>query len=62
MFDTQQLNIERRLKTKYDLPALFYPQLLGLTLGYTFDDLGFQFNRVPADKIKTLLSKIEQGE
>ena len=62
MFDVEQLKISSERGVKYDLPALFYPQLLGLTLGLTFEDLGFQFNRIPADKIKTFVSKIEQGE
>lgn len=58
MFDVEQIKIESDLGIKYDLPALFYPQLLGLTLGLRFNELGFQFNKVDATKIRGFLKPI----
>jgi heterodisulfide reductase subunit B len=58
MFDVEQVKIESDLGIKYDLPALFYPQLLGLTLGLRFNELGFQFNKVDATKIRGFLKPI----
>ncbi|MFX1465097.1 MAG: CoB--CoM heterodisulfide reductase iron-sulfur subunit B family protein [Promethearchaeota archaeon] len=58
MFDVEQVKIESDLGIKYDLPALFYPQLLGLTLGLRFNELGFQFNKVSAEKIRVFLKPL----
>ncbi|MFX1466734.1 MAG: CoB--CoM heterodisulfide reductase iron-sulfur subunit B family protein [Promethearchaeota archaeon] len=59
MFDVEQIKIESDLGgVKYDLPALFYPQLLGLTLGLRFNELGFQFNKVDATKIRGFLKPL----
>ncbi len=55
MFDTQQLRVSQDYGVVYDLPALFYPQLLGLALGLGPDELGLNLNRVSTDKVvKTL--------
>jgi len=57
MFDTQQLKIASETGVSYDLPALFYPQLLGLSMGMKPDDLGISMNRVPASRMMGYLSK-----
>ncbi len=48
MYEINQRSIERRFDVTYRLPVLFYPQLLGLALGFTPDELGFRLNRVKA--------------
>jgi len=40
-FETMQVRVERDFGVEYSLPAIFYPQLLGLTLGIKPDLLGF---------------------
>jgi heterodisulfide reductase subunit B len=55
IYDRNQRIIERRLNKRYEIPVLFYPQILGLALGLTPEELGFQMNRVTVSK---LLSKI----
>jgi len=58
MYDSSQKKIETEHEVSYDLPVLFYPQLLGLAMGMDpKKDLGFQMNRV---KAKELLSRIDQ--
>jgi len=59
MFDTQQLKIAFETGQSYDLPALFYPQLLGLSMGLKPDDVGLGMNRIPAEKVLDFLSKKE---
>jgi heterodisulfide reductase subunit B len=51
MYEINQRSIERQYDVSYRLPVLYYPQLLGLALGFTPDELGFRLNRVKARKI-----------
>jgi len=57
MFETEQIKVERDFNVKYGLPAVFYPQLLGLALGISPDLLGFDLNKIPADQIFKKLTK-----
>jgi heterodisulfide reductase subunit B len=50
MYEINQRSIERQFGATYRLAVLYYPQLLGLALGFTPDELGFRLNRV---KFKT---------
>lgn len=59
MFDTNELRIERMFNEKYGIPVLHYPQLLGLAMGMTSEELAFQDLRVDTTKI---LKQIIQGE
>ena len=51
MYEINQRSIERQFDVTYRLPVLYYPQLLGLALGLTPDELGFRLNRVKATKM-----------
>jgi heterodisulfide reductase subunit B len=51
MYEINQRSIERQFDVTYRLPVLYYPQLLGLALGLTPDQLGFRLNRVKARKL-----------
>jgi heterodisulfide reductase subunit B len=55
MYDDNQKKIEQRFEEKYDLPVLYYPQLLGLALGIDAKLLGLRMNRVST---RALLAKI----
>jgi len=55
MYDGNQRSIEEQFQVKYEIPVLFYPQLLGLAMGFDSKELGLQFNVV---KTKGLLEKI----
>jgi len=50
MYDENQARIEARSDATYNLPVLYYPQLLGIALGIDPKSLGFRLNRVKADK------------
>ncbi len=54
--DLQQLGLKETYKETYDLPVLLYPQLLGLAMGLSEEDVGLRMNRVPADAILTHLT------
>jgi heterodisulfide reductase subunit B len=51
MFDTNELRIERMFQETYGIPVLHYPQLLGLAMGMTPEELAFNDLRVDASKI-----------
>ena len=58
MFDTNELRIEKTFNEVYGIPILHYPQLLGLALGMTPEELAFNELRVNASK---LLKQINEG-
>ncbi len=56
MLDDNQRKIEQISQETYNLPVLYYPQLLGLAMGVDEKALGLRMNRVST---KTLLEKIK---
>jgi heterodisulfide reductase subunit B2 len=59
MFENQQKKIEKKLGEKLKVPVLYYPQLLGLALGASPDELGFKLNRI---KDKEFLTRFERRD
>ncbi len=55
MYDVNQRRIETVSGEKFDIPVLFLPQLIGLALGLSPDELGLKLNRVP---VRGLLKKL----
>jgi heterodisulfide reductase subunit B2 len=51
MYDTNELRIEKLFNETYGIPILHYPQLLGLAMGLTPEELAFNELRVNAQKI-----------
>ncbi|OYT54871.1 MAG: CoB--CoM heterodisulfide reductase subunit B [Candidatus Altiarchaeales archaeon ex4484_2] len=49
MYDTNQKSIERELREEFRIPVLHYPQLLGLSMGYSPREVGLEQNRVRVD-------------
>lgn len=56
MYEINQRSIERQYGVSYRLPVLYYPQLLGLALGFKPDEMGFRLNRVKSRKIMRQLA------
>jgi heterodisulfide reductase subunit B len=56
MYEDNQRKVAAKFETEYNLPVLYYPQLLGLALGIDPKDLGIRMNKV---KLEDLLSKLE---
>jgi heterodisulfide reductase subunit B len=50
MYDKYQRLLAQELEKNYDIPVLYYPQLLGLALGIDPEELGFDVNSVPVNK------------
>ena len=51
MYDTNELRIEKMFNEVYGIPVLHYPQLLGLAMGMSPDELAFNELRVDCSKI-----------
>jgi len=51
MYELQQRRIEKMYETRYNLPVVFYPQLLGLAMGLSADEVGLPLNRVKSRKL-----------
>jgi heterodisulfide reductase subunit B len=58
MYDTNELRIEKMFNEVYGIPVLHYPQLLGLALGMTPEELAFSELRVNTSK---LLKQVSEG-
>jgi heterodisulfide reductase subunit B len=55
MFEGQQKKIAKAMGVDIKVPVVYYPQILGLALGLSPDELGFKLNRIkPAELLKML--------
>lgn len=55
MYEGSQKKIEKQFEVEYNLPVLYYPQILGLALGISPEELGFKLNRI---KPREMLAKL----
>lgn len=51
MYEANQRRVEKLYETTYRLPVLYYPQILGLAMGFSVEEMGFRLNRVKPLKI-----------
>ncbi|MBU7015556.1 MAG: CoB--CoM heterodisulfide reductase subunit B [Theionarchaea archaeon] len=58
MYDINQKRIENQAGEQFGIPVLFLPQLIGLALGLTPDELGLKMNRV---SVRNLLKTLGDG-
>jgi heterodisulfide reductase subunit B len=49
--DAYQTMVNKKFKTNYHLPVLFFTQLMGIAFGLEEKDLGFKTSIVPAQKV-----------
>ncbi len=57
MYEANQRRVESLYETSYKLPVLYYPQILGLAMGLSPEEVGLKLNRVKPRK----LFKASQG-
>ncbi len=55
--DAYQSRVNKKFKTNFNLPILFFTQLVGVALGLNEEDLGLKTNIVPVDKVLTRFYK-----
>jgi heterodisulfide reductase subunit B len=57
MFDINQPRIERLLEEQFGIPVLHYPQLLGLAMGFTPQEMALEELRVDATELLNNMSQ-----
>lgn len=62
MFDTNQPRIERMFNETFKIPVLHYPQLLGLAMGFTPEELALKDLRVDTTKVVSQIIGKEEGK
>jgi heterodisulfide reductase subunit B len=58
MYDANQRKIEADFEEIMGIPVLYYPQLLGLGLGFTPDELGFKMNSIRTQELKDKINSL----
>ncbi|RKZ26392.1 hypothetical protein DRQ20_03060 [bacterium] len=51
MYEGNQKKIEKQFEVEYGIPVVYYTQLLGLSLGFSPDELGFKLQRIKPRKL-----------
>jgi heterodisulfide reductase subunit B len=51
MYEANQRRVESLFEVSYKLPVLYYPQILGLAMGFSPEEMGFKLNRVKPRKL-----------
>lgn len=51
MYEANQRRVERLYETSYKLPVLYYPQILGLAMGFSLEEMGLKLNRVKSREL-----------
>ena len=59
MYEYNQRRVTRAAQARFQLPVLFYPQVLGLALGIPADELGFGLNRVKSRELMAKLAALD---
>jgi heterodisulfide reductase subunit B len=57
MYEANQRRVERLYEVTYGLPVLYYPQILGLAMGFSMEEMGLKLNRV---KPRRLIRKLRE--
>jgi len=59
MYEANQRRVERQYGVTYGLPVLYYPQILGLAMGCSAEEMGLGLNRV---KPRRLIEALRAGK
>lgn len=60
MYEANQRRVENLYDVQYRLPVLYYPQVLGLAMGFSAQEVGLRLNRVkPRHLVKALRERSE---
>lgn len=55
MYEANQRRVEKLYDVKYGLPVLYYPQILGLAMGFSAEEMGLRLNRVKPRRLIEVL-------
>lgn len=55
MYESNQKKIEKAFNKEYNIPVVYYTQILGLALGFTPDEVGLKQNRIKPEKLLSIV-------
>lgn len=55
MYESNQKKIEKMFSKEYNIPVVYYTQILGLALGFLPDDIGLKQNRIKPEKLLSIV-------
>jgi heterodisulfide reductase subunit B len=61
MYEANQRRVERLSGVTYRLPVLYYPQILGLAMGFSMEEMGLKLNRVKPRELARKLRERQHG-
>lgn len=61
-FDMGQILIARKMNREFNLPVIYFCQLLGLAQGFTPEEVGLHLHRIKIDKIMEIISQPKKVE
>ena len=61
-FDMGQILIARKMNREFNLPVIYFCQLLGLAQGFSPEDVGLHLHRIKVDRIMEMIGAGEAGE
>ena len=61
MLEVSQKKIGKIFEVEYNLPIVYYPQLLGLAMGISPEELGFALNRVGSREFLERVQSLPTG-
>uniref|UniRef100_A0A7C4UHN2 CoB--CoM heterodisulfide reductase subunit B n=1 Tax=candidate division WOR-3 bacterium TaxID=2052148 RepID=A0A7C4UHN2_UNCW3 len=53
MYESNQKKIEKTFNKEYNIPVVYYTQILGLALGFSPDEIGLKMNRIKPERLLT---------
>jgi heterodisulfide reductase subunit B len=61
-FDLGQIVLGRKLKRTFNVPVIYYFQLLGLAQGLTPDEVGLNMHKVKAERLLKMSTAWREGK
>jgi len=55
-YDTAQALLNERYNKNFEIPVLYYSQLLGVAMGLSYRDIGLEFHEIKSTKLAQLIS------
>jgi heterodisulfide reductase subunit B len=60
MYEANQRRVEKLYGTEYKLPVLYYPQILGLAMGFSLEEMGIKLNRVKPRRLIKAMKQVDK--
>lgn len=62
MYEANQRRVEKLYEVEYKLPVLYYPQVLGLAMGFSPEEVGLRLNRIKPRELMKRVSRLRRDD